>query len=256
MGTTPVFGIRYPDGTTKAKDLPAALATFGTDIEAALLNAEIPPAQPAPVMVAATAAARDAYWGVPTTTTAQLALQNRGATTERRDTGETERYYALYNQSSNPGGMSAAGWYTVGGAAVGTTRSRPGTTLQTIGSASFTPVTFPNVDGVARGVDYTAASGTFTVRRAGAWMITPAISFQGLGESPANATRRIVQISSPSTNPNPEASANSLASALSLGLAARIVLPLNGTFQVLARADAGQNVTLAATVGAQYLGPA
>lgn len=115
MGTTPIYGIRYPDPTTKASQLPTSFQNLATDVEAALSAATIPPAFPAPVYVAPTAAARDIYWGVPATEPDRLTLQNRGAQTVRTDKGWTERYFATFNASTNPGGTTPAGWYPVGG---------------------------------------------------------------------------------------------------------------------------------------------
>lgn len=68
-----------------------------------------------PQLIAASDAARDAYWGTPATGPAQLALQARGAETIRTDKGWTERYYGLYNSGTNPGGAPVAGWYPVSG---------------------------------------------------------------------------------------------------------------------------------------------
>jgi hypothetical protein len=115
-GHTPTFGIPYPDATTKGKNLPTELQAMAAGVEAALVAASVPPVTPAPVMVAATAAARDAYWGVPATEAARVTLQGRGATTIRTDKGWTERYYATYNASTNPGGATPAGWYPIEGA--------------------------------------------------------------------------------------------------------------------------------------------
>ncbi|MBZ4486285.1 hypothetical protein [Microbacterium sp. cx-55] len=114
-GTTPLLGIHYPSGTTKAVDLGTELEAMAGDVERALIAGGIPPVTPAPVMVAATAAARDAFWGVPANETARRTLQNRGATTVRTDKGWTERYYATYDATTNPGGVKVAGWYPVGG---------------------------------------------------------------------------------------------------------------------------------------------
>jgi hypothetical protein len=65
--------------------------------------------------VAASAAARDSRWGVPTTIADQRILQNLGARTVRTDTGFTEQYFASYNATNNPGGAASAGWYPVAG---------------------------------------------------------------------------------------------------------------------------------------------
>ena len=90
-GITPEYGIRFPTGATKQINLGAELETMAADIERALIAAEVAPVTPAAEMVAATAAARDAYWGTPATATARRTLQNLGATTIRTDTGITER---------------------------------------------------------------------------------------------------------------------------------------------------------------------
>ncbi|RWZ52941.1 hypothetical protein ELQ90_03120 [Labedella phragmitis] len=84
-------------------------------VEAALRAAGVPAATNPDAIVAATAAARDAHFGVPTTSASQLALQRRGASAIRTDRGWTERYFALYNASTNPGGARQAGWYPVAG---------------------------------------------------------------------------------------------------------------------------------------------
>lgn len=68
-----------------------------------------------PHMVASSQAARDAYWGTPATAAARRALQDRGATTIRLDTGQVERYFALTTDGgANPGGRAAAGWVASG----------------------------------------------------------------------------------------------------------------------------------------------
>lgn len=115
MATTPTLAIRYPDGSTKANQLAAALQAQALDTEAAILAAGIPPVQPMSIVVAATQAARDSAWGIPATEAERIALQNLGATTVRRDKGWTERYYATYNSVSNPAGASVAGWYQIDG---------------------------------------------------------------------------------------------------------------------------------------------
>lgn len=102
---TPIYGIRYPKPTAPAMYLPDAFAHIGADLEQALRTADIPAVTPAPVMVAPSAAARDAYWGVPATADDQLALQNRGATTIRTDLGTTQRYYATATRPT-------AGWWS------------------------------------------------------------------------------------------------------------------------------------------------
>jgi len=116
-GITPQFGIRYPNGTTKANELGAALGLMGDDIERALLAAQVQPVTNQARIVAPSAAARDSYFGVPATEAARLTLQASGAETVRTDTGRTERYYATYNAGTNPQGAPIAGWWPVPGQA-------------------------------------------------------------------------------------------------------------------------------------------
>lgn len=66
-------------------------------------------------LVASSSTARDARWGTPPTSTAQLALQNLGARTVRTDLGFTEQYFATYNATTNIGGTLVPGWYPVQG---------------------------------------------------------------------------------------------------------------------------------------------
>lgn len=116
MGTTPIYAIRYPDPTTKANQLPTSFQNLALDVERSLSTALIPPASPAPVYVAPSLAARDAFWGVPATGADQITLQNRGAITVRTDRGWTEQYFGLYNVTTNPGGaLVTAGWYPISG---------------------------------------------------------------------------------------------------------------------------------------------
>lgn len=123
--STPLYGIPVPDGTSLAKNLPAELKAMGEGFEAAL-NAHVAiPVSNAAVVTATSAAARDSYWGTPTTETARLTLQARGATTIRTDKNITERFFATYDSTSNPQGMTPAGWYPIGSPSslIPTTRS-------------------------------------------------------------------------------------------------------------------------------------
>ena len=135
-GTTPAYGIRYPDGSTKAVNLGAELGQMATDVERALAAASLQPVTPAPMMVAQTAAARDAYWGVPGNETARRVLQGLGAQTVRPDKGWTEQYFATYDATTNPGGAAAAGWYPVSG-------RLPRVTLAKTSAQSTTPGAAP-----------------------------------------------------------------------------------------------------------------
>lgn len=123
--STPLYGIPVPDGTSLAKNLPAELKAMGEGFEAAL-NAHVAiPVSNAAVVTATSSAARDSYWGTPTTETARLTLQARGATTIRTDKNITERFFATYDATTNPQGMTPAGWYPIGAPSslIPTTRS-------------------------------------------------------------------------------------------------------------------------------------
>jgi hypothetical protein len=85
--------------------------------------------------VAASENARDSRWGVPTTSAAQLLLQNLGARTVRTDTGYTERFHGIYNATSNPGGRTTAGWYPVE-KSIGLTPIKPSAITFVSGSGS------------------------------------------------------------------------------------------------------------------------
>lgn len=115
---TPVYGIRYPKPTAPAVYLPDMFQHTGLDVEAALQAAQIPPTVPAAVIVAASSAARDSYWGIPGTDPDRLTLQNRGATTIRTDLGYSERFYAAYSASNQGGRTEGPGWYPVDGTAM------------------------------------------------------------------------------------------------------------------------------------------
>lgn len=169
--TTPVYGIPYPTATTKAKDLPAELAAMGAGVEAALLAASIPPATPAAVRVAASAAARDAYWGVPSTEAQRIALQNRGATTIRTDKAWEERYYATYNAATNPGGASTPGWYPKAASA---TRGRVGAFSS---SSTAADLDF-DYAARARGDAFEYAAPWFKCRLPGSVQISASVAFQ------------------------------------------------------------------------------
>lgn len=112
---TPKFGIRYPRPTAPAAKLPTAFEHIATDLDTALELGGKEPGGGGPFHVATSAAARDAFWGIPSTPADQRALQDRGASTVRTDLGYTERYFATYDAATNPGGRSTAGWYPVEG---------------------------------------------------------------------------------------------------------------------------------------------
>jgi len=114
-GHTPVYNIPVPDNNTKAVNLGAELYAMGLGVESALQAASIPPTVNGDVRAVASAAARDAYYGTPTTEAQRLALQARGPLAIRTDLGVVQAYAATYNASTNPGGRSTPGWYIISG---------------------------------------------------------------------------------------------------------------------------------------------
>ena len=112
----PPYGIRTPKAGAPARLIPRSFDRIGQDISTALAEFGLPPVLSEAVVVAASQAARDTHWGIPSTAPARLALQALGAITVRTDTGNTERYYAnATDGGTNPGGKPTAGWYNIGG---------------------------------------------------------------------------------------------------------------------------------------------
>lgn len=107
--------------------------------------------------VAASATARDAHWGTPTTGAAQILLQNKGARTVRTDTGYTEQYHGVYNATTNTGGRTTAGWYPVP-QTTGLTPIRPTTATFVTGSGSVNSVGTVSFNGVSS----VSLNGVFT----------------------------------------------------------------------------------------------
>lgn len=197
MTVTPIFGIHVPDGRTKLKDLGTELSQTANDLEAALVAASIPPVTPAAVMVAASAAARDQYWGVPGTAAARTTLQNRGATTIRTDKGWTEQYFAQWHATQNPGGASVPGWYPITGAVpfARMVKTNAGQALTAAG------VLLDGMQIVESAGGFTIASNRLTVPIAGMYKVTlkPYLS------SGAAGTAAVGVATGTSTSPNPDA---------------------------------------------------
>jgi hypothetical protein len=172
-GITPVYGIHYPNATTKAKDLGTELGTMGTDIERALQAAEVPAVTNSQFIVAASAAARNAYFGQPGTVAAQRALQATGASCYRSDRGWTEQYFAG-SAADHPQGVSAPNWYPVHGKMPALSAARTGA-AQDIASATFAPVQF-NSEPIKYSPDgqftWNAAGAYYTVNQAGIYNVT------------------------------------------------------------------------------------
>lgn len=109
---TPLYGIRKPKSSRLAKFIWQSIARIGDDVESALQTFGLPTVATGAIVVAASAAARDAHWGVPATAAARRALQDSGAVTIRTDTGIIERYYAgpTDGGANTMPGYPTAGW--------------------------------------------------------------------------------------------------------------------------------------------------
>lgn len=115
MPTTSPWNIPYPDGPTVLTALQSHFANIANATNEALTNG----LGGAP-RLAASDAERNAIYPAP--------VQGNGV--YRTDKGYEERYYALYNVSTNPGGAVVAGWHPAGWA----NRFDPATPIFTVAS--------------------------------------------------------------------------------------------------------------------------
>lgn len=99
MATTPNYEIVYPDGASQVTPIQAPFAALASSVDTALLEV----ASSIPNQSVANAAARDALYPNP----------QQGNSVYRIDKGWTERYYNVYNASTNPGGTLLAGWHAI-----------------------------------------------------------------------------------------------------------------------------------------------
>lgn len=174
MGVTPIYNISYPDGTTRVIDLPTALHDEAYSIEAALTAFGMPPVISGTPIVAASSAARDLYWGVPSTASARRALQNLGAEAIRTDTGITERYYAgLTDGGANPGGKAVAGWYNIQAVSAGLTQVIPSSISGILGGAATIGgdgrVTLAACTGFTMNGLFDASADHYLIKESGDW---------------------------------------------------------------------------------------
>jgi hypothetical protein len=128
MATT-TLGIVYPVVGDTLTPLASHFAALASSADTAISNSNKTNGTP-PV---ADATARDALFPSPV----------QGNSVYRLDKGWMERYYALYNSTTNPGGASTAGWYPVSGrmpyaTARGTATLSATNNAWSIGSVGFT----------------------------------------------------------------------------------------------------------------------
>lgn len=152
---TPLYQLIGPSPTTPVKDLGAELQAMVVRIEEVLSSFDYNGADPSAALariaaletwqtannirirVAASAAERDTFFGVPGTAAAQLALQMIGAQCIRSDKSWTEGYFAAFHAVTNPTGVITPGWYPISGALPGTSLTRTARAELTIPNATW-----------------------------------------------------------------------------------------------------------------------
>lgn len=103
------WGLQVPTKTTPLTPLATPFALLASSISDALTSVLSGTAR------RGTTAQRDAFYGVPANSTAQLALQ--GARWYNTATNREQVYVAAFNATSNPAGFGSAGWYNSQGGA-------------------------------------------------------------------------------------------------------------------------------------------
>jgi hypothetical protein len=96
MPTTGPYNLWIPDNNTPLKPLANPFTQLATSVSNALVAIDGGVARPV-----TSVAARDALFPAPA----------QGNSVYRLDLGFAERYYALFNAGTNPGGATPAGWY-------------------------------------------------------------------------------------------------------------------------------------------------
>ncbi|MFJ3393997.1 hypothetical protein [Leifsonia aquatica] len=245
-GTTPVFGIPYPDGTTKAYKLGQELRDMGLGMEAALVAAGIPAVTNPDRIVASSDLARNTHFGTPTTDADRLALQRRGAECVRTDKGWTERFFGPYNATTNPSGVNLSGWYPVDG------QLPAGKSIGGAGSANTVPSGVATVLsnsalagtwGGSRqrgGLAFDAAAGTWTVPYTGLYTISAGF---GLATSTAGGRQVVVNRNSTDFGQNRLAWSNNPGNAFA-AISRQVLLVAGDVLRAFAFHDAGGPLTV------------
>lgn len=235
-----------------------SISTQFTNDRARLTSLETTAANPN-VYVAASAAARDAKYGDPATLTAtqRKALQDLGVMVYRTDLGITERFWALYNSSTNTIGANPYGWYPVPMGA-GYTGSRTNTG-QSIPNATWTILSCNSYANNGLTLNSTTTPSTYTIVYAGWYRLH--IDMSSSGWSSGGGTFRGVFINKNSTTVTTNAIGSALqqASLTSYGvhLSVDAKLAVGDIIRFWAQQDSGAAATHnAANMSIQYLKPA
>jgi hypothetical protein len=201
------------------------------------------------VYVAASAAARNAHWGTPTTSSTQLALQNLGATTIRTDTGVVERYFATYNATTNIGGSAAPGWYPVDGSATFSATATKSTTNNTVENVGASGYAYTELTDNLGWHSPTVNPERITPTVAGLYRVTSTI-YWGAGTT---GTRRLQLLK----NATPILESRNTAS-VSIGNNIVFVLAMNGTtdyININSFQDNGGALTSSVAITVEYVRP-
>jgi hypothetical protein len=204
-----------------------SVSTQFTNDRARLTSLETTAANPN-VYVAASAAARDAKYGDPAAMTAaqRKTLQDRGVTIWRTDLMMFERFYAVYNASTNNSGAAAYGYYPLNGQ-TGVQVTRNNTSGATLTSGSYIVQTFNQFAAVNVTLNSTTPS-TFTIRVAGYYTIQGFALSSGF--SSTAGTQRNMNINKNSTN----ASTNIISGDFTTNTSSGVLMPT-----AVARLDVG-----------------
>jgi hypothetical protein len=210
------------------------------------------------VFVAASATARDAKYGNPATLTAtqRKALQDLGVLVYRTDLGITERFWAVYNATTNTIGAAQYGWYPVNGGS-GAIASRNNTSLS-IPNATWTVVTCNRFATNGVTLNSTTTPSIFTVLYNGFYRIS--LNAAGPGWSSGAGTYRAGIINRNNTNSNTNLLAAEIQtggiSTYGLNLMVDVGLAANDQLRFWLNQDSGGAATNSAThISIDFLRP-
>ena len=176
------------------------MSTQFTNDRARLTSLETTAANPN-TYVAVSAAARDAKYGDPAAmnATQRKALQDLGVLVYRTDLGIIERFYALYNVTTNPNGAQAYGYYPLNGQ-TGVQATRNNTAGASLTNAAYTNISFNLYGRQNITLNSATVPANFTIVAAGYYQVTgwaPTANFSSLA-----GTQRNMNINVNSTNGN------------------------------------------------------
>jgi hypothetical protein len=235
-----------------------SISTQFTNDRARLTSLETTAANPN-VYVAASAAARDAKYGDPATLTAtqRKALQDLGVMVYRTDLGITERFWALYNSSTNTIGANPYGWYPVPMGA-GMSASRTNTSLS-FPNSTWTIVSANSYSANGITLNSTTVPSTFTALYAGWYRLHVDANAAGWSSGAGTGRFSIINKNSTSSGTGVIGSSLQTASLTSYGVSLSVdaKLAVGDVIRFWLNQDSGGSATHnAINIGMQYLRPA